>query len=261
MTHLIEHDVNRIRVIELTCNPHRKNAVSIKGAIIDALQRAGTDSMVKAIVVYGGQNQPFIVGEDFDEIGNLSSNSKVNEWVDRAIDLYICALSITKPTVVAIDGKAEGIGFQFAMMFDFRILSESATLRASGLQNGVSCPLGATILSQLIGWNAARELVLQAQEVSADRTLRYGLINAVCKRERLLERAVADASAFSSYPTAAYSHTKNDLNKILIKNIKNTASAAKQVHLRTFRSIFGSPDHQASLSNDGKDICSKFAAF
>src|SRR4029078_9600954 len=98
---------------------------------------------VKAVVMTGGVGRSFSAGGDFNEVKNLSGGGDVDRWIDRVTELYVHALRVDKPTVAAIDKYAIGMGFQFALMFDQRVLTEGAEFRMPEARHGIGRSLGA----------------------------------------------------------------------------------------------------------------------
>jgi len=230
-----ETTVAGTRVIEMA-HPTGSNpfGVELEDQVKAALRRAETDASVKAVVMTGGVGRSFSAGGDFNEVKNLSGGDDVDRWIDRVTDLYVHALRVDKPTVAAIDKYAIGMGFQFALMFDQRVLTEGAEFRMPELKHGIGCSVGAAILSALVSRNVARQIVLTAQTIGAAKALEYGIANEIVALPILIERALALAAEMASYPEVAFRNTKRSLVAPLIKTLLETAEESKRVHRAAF---------------------------
>ncbi|MBH2547971.1 enoyl-CoA hydratase/isomerase family protein [Serratia marcescens] len=215
-------------------NKHNPFSEELEISIKDSLNKANSDDSVKAIVVYGGKNRSFSSGGDFNEVKKLSGGAEVERWIDRVIDLYITVLNISKPTVAAVDGYAIGMGFQFAMMFDQRIMSDQAKLVMPELKHGIGCSVGAAILGFTHGHGLMKKIVLECEELSADTCYEYNIVNQIIPRKHLLEIALNQANLLANYPKAAFFNTKKFMNKAFIEVLEKTRKESKEVHKNAF---------------------------
>lgn len=222
-------------LIEMT-HPTGANpfGVELEDQIKAALHRAQVDPQVQAVVVTGGVGRSFSTGGDFNEVKNLSGGEDVDRWIDRVTALYVSALHVDKPTVAAIDGFAIGMGFQFALMFDHRVMAEQAEFRMPELRHGIGCSMGAAILSGLVSRNVAREIVFACENIEPPKALAYGIVNEVTPAAELIPRALAAATRLASYPEVAFRSTKRSLVAPLIRMLHETAGESKEVHRAAF---------------------------
>ncbi|EQB99267.1 carbapenem biosynthesis protein CpmB [Photorhabdus temperata subsp. temperata M1021] len=181
----------------------------------------------------------FLSGGDFNEVKNLSGES-VETWIDRVIDLYCTVLKVNKPTVAAVDGYAIGMGFQFSLMFDQRVMSNEAKFIMPELKHGIGCSVGAAILGFTHGHNLMRKIVFECEELSSEVCVKYNIANQVTDKEILLETAIELANSLAKYPKTAYSNTKKFMNKKFIEILEESRKESKLVH----KNSFGSRDSQ-----------------
>ncbi|SFN75345.1 carboxymethylproline synthase [Xenorhabdus japonica] len=233
---VIERDFNSIRVIILNhTNKHNPFSEQLENSIKKSLIKAEQDVNVEAIVVYGGKNRSFSSGGDFNEVKNLSGEN-VETWIDRVIDLYCAVLKVNKPTVAAVDGYAIGMGFQFSLMFDQRIMSNEAKFIMPELKHGIGCSVGAAILGFTHGHNLMRKIVFECEELSSELCVKYNIANQITNKEILLEAAIERANSLAKYPKTAYSNTKKFMNKRFIDILEENRKESKLVHKNSFSS-------------------------
>lgn len=228
-------DVRRVRVLtfahEKPTNPFNKQ---MKTAVTDALRDAEADDAISSVVLTGGYDRSFSAGGDFNEVRALSTPEEVDAWIDRITDFYLALLSVTKPTVAAIDNHAIGIGFQIAVMLDWRVMSTRASLMMPELEHGIGASMASAILTTTCGYDRARHLVMSCQPLSPAGALGAGIVDEVTEREFLLERAVQRAERLGSYPRGAFSMTKKALTAPLRDVLEQTREQSKAVHRAAF---------------------------
>jgi carboxymethylproline synthase len=225
-------------------NPNNPFSRNLEKAVIAAVTDASRDNTVKAIVVGGGDNRSFSAGGDFNEVKNLSTPEAIDEWIDRVMELYISVLQINKPTIAAVDRYAIGMGFQYSMMFDYRLGTEATKYVMPELRHGIGCTVGSAILGFTHGYNAMREIIFKCEEINPKDALRLGIINEIVPQAELQKSAVAKALEFASYPQTAFQRTKEAMNKKFISVLNAAREDSKQVH----RLAFAARDAQKHFS-------------
>lgn len=232
---IIKENVKDVKLLILNHeNKHNPFSENLENAIKNALHEADSDPNVKAIVVYGGKGRSFSSGGDFNEVKNLSGGAEVERWIDRVIDLYTTVLKVSKPTVAAIEGYAIGMGFQFAMMFDYKVMSKDAKFVMPELKHGIGCSVGAAILEFTHSHNLMKKIVYECKELDADECENYHIVNETSDSENILERALMMAQKMADYPCAAYKNTKMSLNFGFIEKLEMARESSKLVHKQAF---------------------------
>ncbi|WP_224554569.1 enoyl-CoA hydratase/isomerase family protein [Pectobacterium versatile] len=233
---ILEENSDGILIITLNHpNKHNPFSRSLENSVKDALARANADDSVYAIVVYGGADRSFSAGGDFNEVKQLSRSEDIEEWIDRVIDLYQAVLSVNKPTFAAVDGYAIGMGFQFALMFDQRLMASRASFAMPELQHGIGCSVGAAILGFTHGFNTMQEIIYQCQSLDSTRCMDYRLVNQVVDSTALLDVAITQAHVIAGYPVSAFINTKRAVNKPFIHLLEHTRYVSKAVHKAAFQ--------------------------
>lgn len=145
-------------------------------------------------------------------------------------DLYTSVLKLSKPSVAAISGHAVGMGLQFGMMFDWRVMAQDAMLSMPELRHGIGCSVGAAILSELTTWNAMRHIIYRCEPIPAQQALGYGLIDQIEPGAALLQAALQRARALADYPQVAFRSTKRVVNGTMIDRLMQSCASSKEVH-------------------------------
>ncbi|SAK41496.1 short chain enoyl-CoA hydratase [Caballeronia pedi] len=235
MSLVMETNVRGVRVVTLN-HASRMNPFSaeLENSIKAALARANADPSVTAVVVTGGPDRSFSAGGDFNEVKLMKGGEEVDRWIDRITDLYSSVLTVDKPTVAAIDGYAIGMGFQFALMFDWRQAARSAEFRMPELKHGIGCSVGAAILRHALGYSSMQEIVFACEPIDAETAMTYGIVNRLSTPEQLLLDAIARAEEMASYPQVPYRATKQTIVQSMREVLLQSADASKRVHKAAF---------------------------
>ncbi len=246
---ILEENIGSVRLITLN-NFSKYNIINedLEIAIINALVAAEHDEAVKSLVVYGGENRSFSAGGNYNEIKKLRGEA-AERWVDRLVELYRTVLEVNKPTVAAVDGYAIGIGFQFAMMFDRRVMAADACFVMPELKQGICCSLGAAILHFTHGYTTMQEIIYRCGEMNARCCLDYRLINQITERKLLVSAAIGHANLLAAYPRAVFGHTKRAMNKPFIQTLERSGQESKLLQKKFFASRANKHGMQKSSLN------------
>ena len=233
---IIKEKIGSVLLLTLNSNNiHNPFSHELEDNIKEAVSYADDDDEIKSLVIYGGEGRSFSAGGDFNEVKELSSTESIENWIDRVIDLYESILKVKKPTVAAVDGHAIGIGFQFSLMFDYRIMSSNATYLMPELKHGIGCSVGAAILNFTHGYSFMQEIIYQCKKLSSEDCKKYGIVNQVVTQSELLSTAIKQAEVFGNYPTTSFISTKLNANKSFIDVLERTRIISKDVHRESFQ--------------------------
>ena len=176
----------------ITINNPPVNALSpvVATGIAQAMEQAGEDDGIKAVVLIGG-GRTFIAGADIKEFGKITSGEK-----QRGAGLHPLLLRIEdlhKPVVVAIHGSAFGGGLELAMACHYRVAVVNAQLGQPEVKLGIIPGAGGTQrLPRLVGVAKAVEMCAEGNPIPAHEALKLDLV------DRLIEGdLLAGAVAFS----------------------------------------------------------------
>jgi 2-(1,2-epoxy-1,2-dihydrophenyl)acetyl-CoA isomerase len=136
---------------------------------------------------------------------------------------------LAKPVVAAVNGKAAGTGFAFALACDFILASQEATFSSSYINIGLSPDGGLSyFLNRLVGPQKAAELVMTGKAISAKKAMEMGILAGVVPSERLLEEATSLAVYFASGPTLALGTAKRLMDTALHHSLEEQLEEERQ---------------------------------
>lgn len=146
---------------------------------------------VKAVVVRSGKSGSFIAGADISEIADLTDPADA-EAKARAGQMVFRRLErLAVPTIAVIDGACMGGGTELALACTYRLATDRPETRIGlpevrlGIIPGFG---GTTRLPRLIGLRQAIEMIVTGRAISARRSERIGLVDAVVPAASLEDR-------------------------------------------------------------------------
>jgi enoyl-CoA hydratase len=194
------------RVLTVAINrPAVLNAIdaSTLDALGDAIDRAGRDEGIGAIVLTGAGDRAFAAGADIRQIA-AETPVGARAYARRAQAVFTRIESLGKPVIAAVNGFALGGGCELAMACTLRLAAETAVFGQPEINLGLIAGHGGSQrLPRLVGRGRALELLLTGDHISADEAWRIGLVNRVVPAARLLEEAQALAAALAAKPAIA----------------------------------------------------------
>jgi len=191
-----------------------------------ALERAGQDGSVRAVVVTGA-GRAFCAGADVAFMAELMRRDDADEFARLlgAGRRVISAIrQMTKPVLASVNGAAYGAGFNLALACDLRLASESATFSQSFVKVGLHPDWGGSyFLPRLVPENIACEMFFLGDAVGARRAYELGLVNRVVAdaeleaETRKLAARLRDApqQAVAAAKHAVYMSDESSLERML----------------------------------------------
>jgi len=215
--HLVYEVVGPAAVICVN-RPAYRNAwsVAVLQEIVRAIRLANDDERVHAIVLTA-EGDVYSAGADLktsrttDASGARAAN--IGAYVmGQGDNNWLRLLTESKPTIVAVNGPAIGLGVTHILAADVRIASQAATFRFPFVRLGAMPECGSTaLLGRLIGFGRAVEICLRAREIDAEEALRIGLVTSLHPPHLLREAALAIAHDIAEAPPLQVKLTKQML--------------------------------------------------
>ncbi len=198
------------RIATITLNrPDRLNAwgAGIRETLPEVLTDADADPEV-ACVILTGAGRAFCAGLDLkDEAGKAQARSMV-DWLGSPKVPHIM-LNSNKPFVAAIPGAAIGVGFELAMLCDYRIGSTMAKMGDRHVALGLVPDSGAVItLPKVVGWANACKILFTGEIFEAQELQEMGVLNELVEPEELQQKTRAFAERISANAPLATQMTK-----------------------------------------------------
>jgi len=243
------------RVATVTLNrPDRMNAWTpvMEKEVRKALQKAGADDKVRAIVITGA-DRGFCAGADMSGLGARANDPKLaadlhpqNESADNFDQRYSYLLSIPKPIIAGINGPAAGIGFVLTLYCDLRYVAAGTKLTTSFARRGLICEYGsAWMLPRLIGTMNTLDIMLSGRVFTAEEAAGMGLAR-VLPAEGFREAVDKIANDFAELSSP---RSMRIMKHQIYQSYFQTLAEATQLSVRELVKCFGTEDLKEGVAH------------
>ena len=190
--------------------PEKLNAfnAATRRALIEAMDGMAADDGVAGLVLTGA-GRAFSAGQDLSESVNFTAEDAPRQS-ELALSFFRALRGFEKPMVAALNGVAVGLGFQIALMADFRIAHAGVRMGQPEVRAGLPSVIGSCIMSWYLGQAANADLSLSGRMLAAEEALRLGLITRIVGEDEVLDTALALAREMAAQPSLAYRLTKRN---------------------------------------------------
>ena len=174
--------------------PEKRNALSLElmQELIEALESAGSDTEVRAIVI-AGAGPAFSAGHDLGEMVGRDL-----PFYERLFDVCSVMMEtihrVPQPVIAKVHGVATAAGCQLVAACDLAVVAADARFATPGVKIGLFCSTPMVPVSRAIGRKRALEMLLTGDLVDAETAREWGLVNRVVLAEQL-EEAVSELVA------------------------------------------------------------------
>ena len=230
------------RVTTLTINrPALRNALdeAVSIALREALE-ACEDDGTRCIVLTGAGGH-FSSGADIKSaMANGLSLDKIQHTLTAVYAPALKAIRASSwPVIAAVDGYAAGIGCDFALTCDLRLVTERARFAELFARVGLIPDGGGTyLLPRLIGLGRAMELMFTGRDVLADEALQIGLANRVFSADTF----AADIQAYAAMIASQSPHALKRGKTAMLAALESTYTASIEREAVYQQEIFAQPD-------------------
>lgn len=206
------------------------------------IRHADADAEVRVVIVTGA-DPAFCSGDDVREImadGAPTDLLESGELTPAAKAI----LQADVPIIAAVNGVALGWGVELALMADLRIASDRARFGQIFVKRGLCVDAaGLGRLTQLVGREAAAELLLTGDIIDASKALEIGMVGRVVPHSDLAVAARDLAERIAVNPPLAVRAIKAGLRKAVDPDWDELGSWVT----RTLSQLFETDDHRESV--------------
>jgi enoyl-CoA hydratase/carnithine racemase len=156
----------------------------------DIFRDFSRDQSQKVMIITGVGDKSFCVGADLKDFKMMDSEQIV-QWCMLGSNIFNNIAKAAKPVIAAINGYALGGGLELALACDFRIGSEKVILGLPEVTLGwIPGWGGVKRLTQIVGYEKARYLLMLGERIKADEALNLGLLSKVVSSVDLMAEAI-----------------------------------------------------------------------
>lgn len=200
--------------------PDKKNALTaaMYTGLVEAFQRAEADKTVRVLLLCGSETC-FTAGNDLQDFMNTPPRDDSSPTIR-----FLKQLPATrKPLIAAVAGPAVGIGTTMLLHCDLVYADPNAKFSLPFVNLGL-CPEAASsfLLTQVVGYPRAAELLLLGDPFSATQALEMGLINGITPAGEVIATALLKARQVAERPAASLLLTKSLLKRAHARLVEET---------------------------------------
>jgi 2-(1,2-epoxy-1,2-dihydrophenyl)acetyl-CoA isomerase len=184
----------------------------------------GRNPSVRAVVLCAA-GRAFCASGDITTMGNFTVRSG-QERLKRAHRMIIALASIEKPVIASVRGAVAGIGWSMALACDQVIASDTAYFSQVFKDVGLAPDGGAIyFLTQNIGVQRAKELVLSGRRLKAQEAFDLGLVARVVPDAELDSCTRQLAAELAAGPTLAFGFGKKLFKQMFTPTLESFLDA------------------------------------
>jgi enoyl-CoA hydratase/carnithine racemase len=187
-------------IARITLNRPPVNALNLEMMkdVVAALETAGKDQGIRAVVLTSAVSKAFSAGLDLHLLLGQSEQKVRAMLQELYVRLHDTQYNLGKPSIAAIGGAARGGGMTLAISCDVILAGQSATFGYPEIDVGVIPAIHFTHLPRIVGRHRAFELLFSGRSFGAEEAYRLGLVSRILPDEDLASHAQALAETFAA---------------------------------------------------------------
>lgn len=210
-TLVTSEDRGSVRIVTID-RPEVRNAIDIpvRVALAEALERAGAEPSVRAVVLTGA-GPVFCSGGDISSMRRMGPEESVPRA--QAAQRIIRAIWGTgKPVVAAVEGAAYGAGMSLALACDRVVAASDARFAPTFSRVGLAGDMGIfASLTARVGPHRAKQMLLFPDPIEGREAETLGIVDRLVAPGAALEAAFDDASRLATLAAGAVTVVKRML--------------------------------------------------
>lgn len=212
--------------------PEKRNALNPEmiSALREAFAKFNEDNAIKSIILTG-EGKAFCAGADLEYLARLQKNALAENRDDSKLiaGLFRDIYNSRKIIIAAVNGPAIAGGCGLASVCDFIFADiNHSKFGYSEVKIGFIAAIVSIFLIKRIGEAKARQLLLTADIIDAEKALLLGLVDFIS--EDTLLTALEFASKFDDYPDYSISLTKNMISSISSMDINEALNYCSELN-------------------------------
>ena len=183
---LYERTDDGIAIITIN-RPEQRNCLSleVRQGLVAAWERFEHDDGARIAILTGSGDQAFCAGGDLKEMVKRQLKVPPRDMFPVPYE----NISLSKPTIAAVNGVAFAGGWMIAQACDLCVASTNAKFAITEVKVGRGSPWAAPLI-HMIPQRIYMEIVLTGRPISAQRAYEIGLVNRLAEPGAVMEAAL-----------------------------------------------------------------------
>jgi enoyl-CoA hydratase len=189
MSDAVLYEVREDGIAIITINrPETRNCLSkdVREGLRAAWARFDADGAARIAILTGAGNTAFCAGGDLKEMVETGLKTPPRDMFPVPYE----NITLTKPTIAAVNGVAFAGGWMIAQACDLCVASTEAKFAITEVKVGRGSPWAAPLI-HMIPQRIYMEIVLTGRPISAQRAYEIGLVNRLAEPGAVLDAAIA----------------------------------------------------------------------
>jgi 2-(1,2-epoxy-1,2-dihydrophenyl)acetyl-CoA isomerase len=205
------------------CRPNRLNAFDMKlGTELHHVLSEGSTNDKINLIILKGMGKGFCGGGDVKEMSKAKNKPQFLRDLTKVIHRCVLTMrSMEKPIIAVVNGAALGAGFSLALACDIIIATPNSRFGTAFIGIGLAPGCGTQLLTNIIGYQKACELILTSKVISAEEAYDHNIVNAVISEDHLDDEIKNYVKKFHDLPAIAVGKAKMLINKSLDNDFIN----------------------------------------
>ncbi len=188
MTDAVLYEIREAGIALITINrPEQRNCLSadVREGLRAAWARFEADDEARIAILTGAGDKAFCAGGDLKEMVEKQLKVPPRDMFPVPYE----NISLSKPTIAAVNGVAFAGGWMIAQACDLCVASNSAKFAITEVKVGRGSPWAAPLI-HMIPQRIYMEIVLTGKPISAGRAYEIGLVNRLAEPAELIDAAL-----------------------------------------------------------------------
>jgi enoyl-CoA hydratase len=188
MTDAILFDAREDGIAIITINrPEQRNCLSkeVRDGLFAAWDRFEKDDSLRIAILTGSGETAFCAGGDLKEMVEKQLRVPPRDMFPVPYE----NITLTKPTIAAVNGVAFAGGWMIAQACDLCVASTNAKFAITEVKVGRGSPWAAPLI-HMVPQRIMMEIILTGKPLTAQRAYEIGLVNRLAEPEALMDAAL-----------------------------------------------------------------------
>lgn len=192
------------------CNPAKLNIFTAEtiNELEHAMSTLRSYPNLRVVILTGqtgsSHTASFCAGANILEMESISNREQARDFITRIKNLCNAMYTWEAVTIARIDGLCFGAGLELAACCDFRYGTQRSSFSMKEVAIGIPSVIHARLLANIMGWQAAKRMVLLGKVMGADEAHRANLLDGKFSTAEEMDAHIQeDAELVASYSQEA----------------------------------------------------------